>query len=144
MITNNSTIDNELINKAVIALNLSHLDICISESENLLNQETLTEVFGQTEYEVSMGYADIIVNASISVSSKEVTVLHELCHVADRDCETILDNVKMNSTVKGIYYTYHEKSIENYARALYLLIRGGKHDGLQDFREFSEIERDSI
>jgi hypothetical protein len=110
----------EFLEKAKSSLRLENWDITLILHPALDSQGATKTVYN--EY-----LAVIRVSADLSDGTKKLTILHELLHCVNRDSNNLADEYIKNSDLNALYCRYHERAIEQTAKALYFLIEGRRY-----------------
>lgn len=124
MLKNSSSVKNAFINKVIKVLNLENFDIEVI-------QEEVIEVDG-FENGACAGYNQInsnsykcivVIGGFLSQEEKEITLIHELCHLVNRDFRDMALEFT-NEKIAEFMISFDERAIETFAQAIYKLIRG--------------------
>lgn len=104
----------ELLKKYVKILNLSHWKIELKEIPEL-------EECG-TNYRIYNEYSCTIrIRAELSQQEKEITLIHELCHLITRD-ESDIASENISKELEVYYIRHHERSTDEFAHIIYSLV----------------------
>ena len=110
----------EFLRKAQELLRLQDWDITLIMHPSLDSQGATKTIYNDYQAVVRVG-------SDLSDGTKKFVILHELLHCVHRDSHNIADEAVAPRQLNDLYCRYHERAIEQTAKALYVLLEGHRY-----------------